>query len=82
MIFGIFLLVCIYILWKLFVGGWLFKIILFFAGWVGIYVVCAAFIDGGHNTAVTVGSQGYSLAAVIATVVCLLCLLTTRVKDD
>lgn len=86
MIFGIFLLVCIYILWKMLVDGWLFKIILFFAGWVGVYVICAAFLECGHNTAVTVGTGGgahhYNTAAVIATVICVLALLTTRVKDD
>ncbi len=86
MIFGIFLLICIYILWKLFVSGWLYKIILFFAGWVGLYVMCAAFMDCGKSTAVTLGTgshaHSYNGAFVIATVICLLALLTTRVNDD
>lgn len=86
MIFGIFLLICIYILWKMFVDGWLFKIILFFAGWVGVYVICAACLEGGKSTAVTVGTGGgahhYNVAFVIATAICVLCLLCTKVKND
>jgi hypothetical protein len=82
MILGIFLLVCIFFLWKLLVDGWLYKVILFFAGWVGLYVICNAFLEGGKRTAVTVGGQGYSLSFVIATGICVLCLLTTRVKND
>lgn len=85
-VFGIFMLICIYILWKMFVSGWLFKAILFFAGWVGVYVICAACLDSGHSTAVTVGTGAgahhYNVAFVIATVICVLALLTTRVKDD
>ena len=86
MIFGIFLLVCIFIIWKLFVSGWLYKIILFFAGWVGLYVMCAVFMDCGKSTAVTLGTGAgahpLNVAFVIATVICLLALLTTRVKDE
>lgn len=86
MIFGIVLLVAIYILWKMFVDGWLFKIILFFAGWVGLYVICAAYLESGRNTAVTVGTGAgahhFSVAFVVATVICALCLLCTKVKDD
>jgi hypothetical protein len=83
---GVLMLIAIYILWKMFVDGWLFKIILFFAGWIGIYVVCAAYMDSGHNTAVTVGTGAgahhYNWAFVIATTICVLALLCTRVKDD
>jgi hypothetical protein len=86
MIFGIFLLVCIFILWKLFVSGWFYKIVLFIAGWIGLYVMCAAWLDCGQSTAVTVGTghhaQSYSWAFIIPTIVCLLALATTRVKDD
>lgn len=85
MIFGICLLAGIWILWKLLVSGWLYKIILFFAGWVGLYVICAVFLECGKSTAVTVGTghgaHSYTVAAVIATAVCLLALLTTRVNE-
>lgn len=85
-LFAIALLVGIYILWKMFIDGWLFKIILFIFGWIGLYVVCRVYMESGSHTAVTLGTgheaHTYSWAFVIPTVVCLLCLLCTRVKDD
>jgi hypothetical protein len=81
--FGIFLLICIYLIWKMFIDGWLFKIILFFAGWVGLYVLLAVYIDGAKNVAITL-SNGFSIswAAIVPTVICFLCLLCTKVYDE
>jgi hypothetical protein len=82
MIFGIFLLVCLFILWKLFAEGWLFKIILFCAGWVGLFVIMMAYTDCGKNTAVTLGNGTHlSWAFIVPSIICVLCLLFTRVKD-
>jgi hypothetical protein len=81
--FGIFLLICIYLLWKMFIDGWLFKIILFFAGWVGLYVLLAVYVDGAKNVAITL-SSGFTIswAAIVPTVVCFLCLLCTKVYHE
>lgn len=81
--FGLILLLAIYILWKMFIDGWLFKIILFFAGWFGIYVFFRFYVEGGYNTAFTM-SNGFSMswASVVPTTICLLCLLCTKVSND
>lgn len=81
--FGVMLLIAIYLLWKMFIDGWLFKIILFFAGWVGLYVILAASVDGAKNVAFTM-SNGFSMswAAVVPTIICFLCLLCTRVYHE
>lgn len=81
--FGIFLLICIYLIWKMFIDGWLFKIILFFAGWVGLYVILASSVDGAKNVAITL-SNGFTIswAAIVPTGVCLLCLLCTKVPNE
>lgn len=80
---GILMLICIYILWKMFIDGWLFKIILFFAGWVGLYVICRVYMESGKDVAFTMGNHGNTIswAAVVPTVVCLMCLLCTKVKE-
>ena len=80
---GLFLLLVIYLLYKMFIDGWLFKIILFFAGWVGLYVVLAVYVDGAKSVAFTLGNgTTVSWAAVVPTVICLLCLLCTKVSND
>lgn len=81
MVFGILLLIAIYILWKMFVDGWLFKIILFFAGWFGLYVALYVYVDGARNTAITLGSGAHlSWAFVVPCFICFLCLLCTKVS--
>ncbi len=81
--FGIILLLAIYVTWKLFVDGWLFKIILFFAGWVGLYVLLAVYVEGAKDVAFTM-SNGFSMswAAVVPTIICFLCLLCTKVSNE
>jgi len=82
---AIILLLGIYVLYKLFIQGWLFKIALFFGGWFGIYMACRMYIDGAMKTAITVGTDNpvaFSYAAVIPSVICFLALLTTKVKDN
>lgn len=80
---GLMLLLFIYLLWKMFVDGWLFKIILFFAGWFGLYVALHVYTDMGKSIAFTLSSgTTISWAAVVPTVICLLCLLCTRVSND
>lgn len=80
---GLALLLFIYLLWKMFVDGWLFKIILFFAGWFGLYVALRVYTDMGKDVAFTLSSgTTISWAAVVPTVICLLCLLCTKVSND
>jgi hypothetical protein len=85
-LFGILMLVVIYILWKMFIDGWLFKIILFFAGWVGLYVICRVYMESGKeiafSTGTGAGAHSFSWAFVVPTAVCLLCLLCTKVNND
>jgi len=81
--FGFILLMAIYIIWKMFIDGWLFKGILFFAGWFGLYVYLAVYVEGAKGVAFTM-SNGFTMtwAAVVPTIICFLCLLCTRVSDD
>lgn len=84
-IFGIVLLVMIYIMWKLFIDGWLFKIILFFGGWFGIYIFCRIYVEGATKIGITIGADSpvsFTWAAVIPTVICFMALLFTRVNND
>ena len=82
-VIGLVALFVIYLTYKMLVDGWLFKIILFFAGWVGIDVLMLTYVEGAKNTAITF-SNGSSLswAEVIPTVICVLALLCTRVDND
>lgn len=80
-VLGVVLLLALYVLWKLFVDGWLFKIILFFAGWVGLYALMPAYVDGAKEIAVTINDTSFTWAAVVPTVICFLALLTTKVRE-
>ncbi len=76
------LLLVIFVLWKLFIDGWLFKIILFFAGWFGLYIWLRSSVEGAKHVAFTLSNgSAFTWAAVIPTVVCVLCLLCTKVKE-
>jgi len=77
---GFVLLAAIYIVYKLFIDGWLFKIVLFFAGWFGLYVLIHG-MAGGSNTPMTIGSNNISWAFIIPTVICFLALLCTRTEN-
>jgi hypothetical protein len=82
---AIILLISIYILYKLFIDGWLFKIILFFAGWFGIYMAMRIYVAGADVTAITLNSShpiALSWAVMVPTIICFLCLLFTKVHDD
>jgi hypothetical protein len=80
-IFGLVLLFGIYILYKLFIDGWLFKIPIFFAGWIGMIIILKML--GVRAVAFTMsGGTEIGVATVISTVICLLALVTTRVSSD
>ena len=83
---GIILLLAIYVLYKLFIDGWLFKIILFIFGFFGMYVAIRIYYPAwATDTAVSLGPQAstqFSYAIVIPSIVCFLCLLCTRVNND
>ena len=83
--FGLTLLAIIYTLWKLFVDGWLYKIILFFAGWFGLWVAMLVWVDGAKNVAITIGTgpdpTTFTWAAVVPTVICFMALLHTKVQE-
>jgi hypothetical protein len=75
---GIFFLVIIAIAWFLFVAGFLWRLILFVGGWVGVYVLLRVYIPDSAHIALTLGSTPISWAAVIPTIICIMCLLTTK----
>jgi hypothetical protein len=79
-IFGVFLLIGIYILYKLFVDGWLFKIPIFFAGWIGMIIILKAMGVRGVAFTLENGAE-VGVATVISTVICLLALVTTKVRE-
>lgn len=84
LVIGFMSLFSIYIIWKLFIDGWLFKIILFIAGWFGLYVGLRTYVEGATNIAVTFGKENpvsFTWAAVVPTIVCFLCLLCTKVEE-
>jgi hypothetical protein len=80
MIFGIAMLVVIYILWVLFVQGALWKIILFGAGWFGIYVAMRVYVEGATETVVTISGTDFSWASVVPTIICIMALATTKAE--
>lgn len=77
MIFGIALLIVIWIIWLLLVRGYLWKGILFITGWFGIRLLLPAYVPWAAGTTL-IFSHTVSMAAVVATVVCFLALLTTH----
>ena len=78
MIFGLFLLFIIFVLWMLFVRGVLFKIILFFAGWFGITYLLSHYVAGMAQPALNSGGYHMSWASLIASIICVMALATTR----
>ena len=82
-LFGIILLFVLYVLYKLFIDGWLFKIILFVAGWAGLYIGMLKYIDGSGKTAIIIGENTtVSWAVLVPTIICVLALLCTKVYDE
>jgi hypothetical protein len=75
----IIILIGLYIAWKLFIDGWLFKIPVFIFGWIGMYMCLSIWVHESRSIAMTLGqSTTISWAAVIPTVICVLCLACTR----
>ena len=82
-VFGIILLLVLYILYKLFIDGWLFKGVLFFAGWFGIHVLLKTYVEGSDKIAMTIGdSTTVSWAVLVPTIICVLALLCHKVYDE
>jgi len=82
MLFGIAMLIVIYLLWVLFVEGALWKVILFIAGPIGLYLILLKYVEGSDQTVVTIAGSNFSWAVVVPAVICVLALLTTKVKSD
>jgi hypothetical protein len=78
MIFGIVSLIVLYIVWMLFIDGWLWKLILLCAGWVGIRYLLLTYWPSSAHIFMVVSSHPVSWAAAIASGVCVMALLTTR----
>jgi hypothetical protein len=78
MIFWFAALIVIYITYLLLVKGFLWKLILFFAGWVGVYIILRTYFPTSGHIAMSFSGTTYSWAAVIPTCICILALATTR----
>lgn len=78
MIFGLFLLGIIFLIWLLFIKGFLFKLILFCFGWFGLYAFLWNNLPNSHTTALTLGNNHLSWAFIIPSIICTLTLLTTK----
>lgn len=79
MTFGLAFLLVIVAIYLLFIRGWLFKIILFFAGILGLYVGLMAWVPDTRTVAFTTsGGTTHTWAFVITAIVCLCALATTK----
>ena len=81
MAFGLVMLAAIAVIWLLFMEGYLWKLILFCAGWFGIYALMRVYVAGSHKIAVVILDEPISWAAVVPTIICLMALLTTKVRE-
>jgi len=81
LVFGFIMLLFIYVVFKLFVEGFLFKLILFVGGWFGIYIALLKYVDGADKVAVVIAGTAFSWAVVVPTVICFLCLLCSRTYE-
>lgn len=77
MIFGLVSLAVIYIIWLLLVRGLLWKLILFFAGWWGLYLLLRM-QAWAITSVITIGGIGYGWAAIIPSIICFMALLSTK----
>jgi hypothetical protein len=75
MIFWIVVLVFIFLIWHLLFSGLLWKIILFFGGWIGVYCLLKAYIPASSQM---VAGSNFSWAVLVPSVICLLALVHTR----
>jgi len=78
MVYGIFSLIIIYILYQLFVKGLLFKIIVGFFGWLGMYWAMNQYMSGAHNCLITISNYHFSWAEVVPTVIVLCAMAFTK----
>ena len=79
-LFVFIILAILYGIWRAFASGWLFRAILFVAGWFGLYVALRIWFDTSEHIALTLGDGTIiSWAAVIPTIICSLCLVCTKV---
>lgn len=81
MILAILALIAIFIIWKLFIDGWLFKLILFIFGWWGLFFYLENYIEGADQTALIFSGYSCSWSALIPTIICVLALLCTSIRD-
>jgi len=78
MIFWAAILLVIYFIWLLLVKGILWKMCLFFGGWIGIYSLLRVYVPDSAHTAITLAGHACSWAALLPTIICILALAHTR----
>ena len=66
------------LIWSLFVRGYLWRTILFFAGWFGIRYLLLAYCPDSHQIALIFVDCHITWATVVASIICVMCLLTTK----
>ncbi len=77
---ALFLLAALYFIYKMFVSGWLFRIILFIFGWFGLYMAVFIAAGGKPSSPMIIDGSPISWAVIIPTAVCLLALLTFKIE--
>lgn len=78
MLFGIVLLIAIYILYVLLVKGLLWKLILAIAGWFGLFIGLRFYVPQSKELCMVLSGYSFSWAEVIPTVVVLLAMAYTK----
>lgn len=77
MVFGLLMLVALYIFYVLLIKGWLWKIILGAAGWYGMYWYLSS-IPAARACPLVFSGHSYSWAAILPTLVIIFAMATTK----
>lgn len=75
---AIFVIFILYILYKLLIGGWLYKGILGIFGWLAIFVILHANFIATRHSALMVGNYHISWSILIPTIILVLAMVTSN----
>lgn len=78
MIFGLLLLVIIYLLYIFLVKGLLWKIIIAFGGWFGIMIGLKYYIPESSKECINFSGHSFSWAVIMPTIIILLAMFHTK----
>lgn len=78
MVFGIAMLVAIYILWQLLIKGLLWKTILAIGGWISIYVFLEKSYDWAAHSGIIISNNLISWSIIIPSFIVLMAMAYTK----